>query len=149
VSKTTEVEVGRKRSKPDWGRYGRGPVVLLALVAFIDSVDRGILPGVLTLVQDDLGFSDSQAGFLGSIAVLMSFVVTIPAGYMADRLRRTRVIALCLATWGGISALNATVRNYWQFLAVRAALGAGETIDNPASSSLMADYYPVKLRGRA
>jgi MFS family permease len=123
--------------------------VLLALVAFIDSVDRGILPGVLSLVQDDLGFSDSQAGFLGSIAVLMSFVVTIPAGYMADRFRRTRVIAICLATWGGISALNSTVRNYWQFLAVRAALGAGETIDNPASSSLMADYYPVKLRGRA
>jgi MFS family permease len=147
VSKTTEV--GTKRPKPDWGRYGRGPVVLLALVAFIDSVDRGILPGVLTLVQDDLGFSDSQAGFLGSIAVLMSFVVTIPAGYMADRLRRTRVIAICLTTWGAISALNATVMNYWQFLAVRGALGAGETIDNPASSSLMADYYPVKLRGRA
>ena len=75
----------------------------VALVAFIDSVDRGILPGVLELVQDDLGFSDTQAGFLGSIAVLMSFVVTIPAGYMADRLRRTRVIAICLATWGAIS----------------------------------------------
>lgn len=138
-----------RRAKVDWGTYGRAPVVLLALVAFIDSVDRGILPGVLSLVQDDLGFSDSQAGFLGSIAVLMSFAVTIPAGYMADRLRRTRVIAICLATWGAISALNSTVRSYWQFLAVRAALGAGETIDNPASSSLMADYYPVKLRGRA
>jgi MFS family permease len=139
----------QRRRKVDWGRYGRTPVTLLALVAFIDSVDRGILPGVLSLVQDDLDFSDSQAGFLGSIAVLMSFVVTIPAGYMADRMRRTRVIAICLATWGAISALNATVRTYWQFLAVRAALGAGETIDNPASSSLMADYYPVKLRGRA
>ena len=138
-----------KRTKTDWGRYGRSPVTLLALVAFIDSVDRGILPGVLSLVQDDLGFSDSQAGFLGSIAVLMSFAVTIPAGYMADRFVRTRVIAVCLATWGAISALNATVRNYWQFLAVRAALGAGETIDNPASSSLMADYYPVKIRARA
>jgi MFS family permease len=145
---TAETKTQRRR-KVDWGRYGRTPVTLLALVAFIDSVDRGILPGVLTLVQDDLHFSDSQAGFLGSIAVLMSFVATIPAGYMADRLRRTRVIAICLATWGGISALNATVRNFWQFLAVRAALGAGETIDNPASSSLMADYYPVKLRGRA
>ena len=135
--------------KATWGPYGRSPVVLLALVAFIDSVDRGILPGVLSLVQKDLGFSDTQAGFLGSVAILASFAVTIPAGYMADRLVRTRVIAVCLATWGAISALNATVRTYWQFLLVRATLGAGETIDNPASASLIADYYPADLRGRA
>ena len=79
----------------------------------------------------------------------MSFVVTIPAGYMADRLRRTRVIAICLATWGAISALNATVGTTGSSSPCARALGAGETIDNPASSSLMADYYPVKLRGRA
>lgn len=135
--------------KVDWGPYGRRPVALLALVAFIDSVDRGILPGVLEAVQDDLGFNDTQAGLLGSIAVFMSFLVTIPAGYMADRFTRTRIIAICLATWGGISALNAVARNYLQFLAVRAALGAGETVDNPASASLISDYYPNTLRGRA
>jgi MFS family permease len=137
------------RQKVDWGTYGRGPVVLLALVAFIDSVDRGILPGVLDAVQKDLGFSDTQAGLLGSIAVFMSFVVTIPAGYMADRFMRKRIIAICLAAWGAISALNSVVRSYGQFLAVRAALGAGETIDNPASASLISDYYPITIRGRA
>ena len=137
------------RTKTDWGPYGRGPIGLLALVALIDAVDRQILPGVLPLIQDDLGFSDTQAGFLGSIFVIMSFVATIPAGYMADRLRRTRVIAVVLGSWAAISALNAGVRNYWQFLAVRAALGVGETIDNPSSASLVADYYAPGIRGRA
>lgn len=51
--------------------------------------------------------------------------------------------------WGIISALTAGVRNLWQFLLVRGALGVGETIDNPASQSLMADYYPATVRGRA
>lgn len=119
------------------------------MVAFIDSVDRGIFNGVIPLVKDDLGFSDTRIGILGTIFIVMSFVATIPAGYMADRLRRTRVIAVVLGSWGVISALNATVRNFWQFLAVRAALGIGETVDNPASASLMADYYPTKIRGRA
>ena len=32
---------------------------------------------------------------------------------------------------------------------MRAALGVGETIDNPASQSLIADYYPPDVRGRA
>lgn len=132
-----------------WGPYGNRPIKLLALVAFIDSVDRGILPGVLTKVQDDLGFGDTAAGVLGSVFVLTGFLVVLPAGYLADRYARTRIIAVVMVSWGVISALNAAVRSYWQFLVVRAALGIGETIDNPASSSLTADYYAPAVRGRA
>lgn len=138
-----------ERPKTDWGRYGKKPITLLALVAFIDAVDRGILPGVLDAVQDDLGFDDFAAGFLGTVFVLAGFVVVLPAGYLADRYPRTRIIAIVLASWGVISALNAVVRTYWQFLVVRATLGVGETVDNPASQSLIADYYPPALRGRA
>jgi MFS family permease len=133
----------------EWGNYGRRPARVLAAVAFIDAVDRGILPGVLTKVQDDLGFSDTQAGLLGTAFVLTGFLVVLPAGYFADRHRRTRIIAVVLASWGVISGLNALVRNFWQFLLVRATLGIGETIDNPASQSLIADYYPSDVRGRA
>ena len=122
---------------------------MLAAVAFVDAVDRGILPGVLTQVQDDIGFSDTQAGLLGTAFVLTGFLVVLPAGYLADRARRTRVIAVVLALWGVISALNALVRTFWQFLLVRAALGIGETVDNPSSQSLIADYYPPDVRGRA
>lgn len=135
--------------RTDWGRYGRRPLNVLFLIALVDAVDRGILPGVLTRVQDDLGFSDTQAGWLGSIFILTGFLVTLPAGYLADRHRRTRIIAVVLASWGVISALNAAVRNLGQFLAVRAALGVGETVDNPASQSLVADYYRPQVRGRA
>ena len=135
--------------KAHWGKYGRRPLGVLALVAFIDALDRGILPGALTEVQDDFGFGDTAAGFLGTAFVLTGFLVTIPSGYLADRYRRTRIIAVVMASWGVISALNSVVRSYGQFLAVRAALGVGETIDNPSSQSLLADYYPVATRGRA
>ena len=138
-----------KKTKTDWGKYGRNPVIILALVAFIDSVDRGILPGVLDDVQDDLGFSDFQAGFLGTAFVLAGFVAVLPAGYLADRYRRTRIIAIVLASWGAISALNAAVTSFVQFAIVRATLGIGETVDNPSSQSLIADYYRPDLRGRA
>jgi len=135
--------------KTDWGRYGRGPVLFLAGVAFIDSVDRGILPGVLIYVQKDLRFSDSKAGVLASVFVLTSFIATIPAGYIADRFRRTYLIGIALAVWGALTAVNAAVRNFWQFLGVRALLGAGEAVNGPASNSLLADYYDVSIRGRA
>jgi MFS family permease len=73
----------------------------------------------------------------------------LPAGYLADRYRRTRIIAIVMASWGAISALNAAVVGYVQFLAVRTVLGVGETDDNPSSSSLIADYYRPDIRGRA
>ncbi len=132
-----------------WGTYGRRPLVILSLVAFVDAVDRGILPGVLSDVQDDLGFSDFQAGMLGTAFVLASFLVVVPAGYLADRAARTKTIAVVLASWGALSMVTATVTGFAQFLAVRALLGVGETVDNPASQSLIADYYPAKSRGRA
>jgi MFS family permease len=124
-------------------------LVVLSLVALIDAVDRGILPGVLSDVQDDLGFSDFESGVLGTAYILAGFLVVMPAGYLADRSRRTRVISLVLLSWGAISALNALVQNLAQFIAIRAALGIGETVDNPASQSLLADYYPAERRGRA
>lgn len=135
--------------KVEWGRYGKRPARVLAGVGFIDAVDRGILPGVLTKVQDDLGFSDTQAGLLGTAFVLTGFLVVLPAGYLADRYTRTKIIAVVLASWGLISGLNAAVRTFWQFLLVRATLGIGETVDNPSSQSLLADYYRTDVRGRA
>ena len=137
------------KSAPDWGKYGRRPLRILALVALIDAIDRQILPGVLDKVQNDLGFSDFQAGLLGGAPVLAGFLVVLPAGYLADRYLRTRIIAIVMASWGVISALNAVVRGYGQFLAVRTVLGVGETVDNPSSASLIADYYPPDIRGRA
>jgi MFS family permease len=149
VTEAATPEPTKARTRTDWGKYGRTPVIVLALVAFIDSVDRGILPGVLDDVQDSLHFSDFEAGFLGTAFVIAGFVAVIPAGYLADRYPRTRIIAIVLASWGAISALNAAVTSFAQFAAVRAVLGVGETVDNPSSQSLIADYYRPDLRGRA
>ena len=132
-----------------WGSYGRRPALVLAGVAFIDAVERGILPGALSKAQDDLGFSDFQAGLLGSAVVIASVVMVLPAGYLADRFHRPRLIGGVLATWGLVAAVTASVQSWGQFMAARSALGLADTIDNPASSSLLADYYPMESRGRA
>ena len=131
-----------------WGAAGRRPALILAGVAFIDSVERGILPGVLSDAQDSLGFSDFEGGLLGSAVIIAGLIMTIPAGYVADRMHRPRLIAGVLASWGLVAAVTATVQNWGQFMAARAALGVADTIDNPASSSLIADYYPSQTRSR-
>jgi MFS transporter, Spinster family, sphingosine-1-phosphate transporter len=137
------------KGKAKWGKYGRKPVALIAGVGLIDSIDRGILPGVLVAVQEELGLNDFQLGLLDSAYVIVGLLFAVPAGYLSDRKRRTKIIGATMVFWALMCAVTATVRNFGQFFLTRAALGAGDTLNNPSAQSLLADYYSPKVRGRA
>lgn len=132
-----------------WGAYGRRPLVVLCLIGLVDAVDRGVLPGVITLVQEDLGMSDFQAGLLSSAIVVATLLVAVPGGLLADRKDRRTLMAIVLCLWSAATALSAGVRSFPQLLAVRSLLGVGDAINDPAAQSLVADYYPPEVRGRA
>jgi MFS family permease len=135
------------RSK--WGPYGRRPLVVLCLIGLVDAVDRGVLPGVITLVQDDLGMSDFQAGLLSSAIVIATLLVAVPGGLLADRKDRRTLMAGVLLLWSAATALSSVVRSFPQLFLVRSMLGVGDAINDPAAQSLVADYYPPEVRGRA
>ncbi|HZQ87142.1 MAG TPA: MFS transporter [Acidimicrobiales bacterium] len=148
TSAAPATDVSAKPAR-DWGRYGRRPLVILALVGLIDAIDRGILPGAASKIQDELHFSDTKIGVLSTAFIFASFLATPVAGYIVDRRRRTRVIATVLAGWGVLAGLTAAVQNFVQFLGVRAVLGGSDAVNGPAGQSLIADYYPPAIRGRA
>lgn len=131
-----------------WGRFPRWPMIALALVTLVDAVDVSILRGVLPLLKEDWDLSDLQLGLLGFAFIFVNILASIPAGWMADRYNRTRIIGLTMLTWSAFSALSAGAVNYANLFAARAALGMGQAIDDPASTALLADYYPARLRGR-
>ncbi|MDP3711026.1 MAG: MFS transporter [Mycobacteriales bacterium] len=135
--------------KGKWGPYGRRPLVVLCLIGLVDAVDRGVLPGVIELVKDDLGLSDFQAGLLSSAIVVATLLVAVPGGLLADRRDRRTLMAIVLCLWSAATALSAGVRSFPQLFAVRSLLGVGDAINDPAAQSLVADYYPPAVRGRA
>lgn len=124
------------------------PLVVLALVNFVDHVDMAILRGVLPLVGEDFGASDRELGLLGFAFIFVNILASIPAGWMADNYRRGRVIGYTLTSWSALSALSAAAFNYPSLLAARAVMGFGQAIDDPASTSLLGDYFPPHSRGR-
>lgn len=132
-----------------WGPYGRRPLVVLCLVGLVDAVDRGVLPGVIELVKDDLGLSDFQAGLLSSAIVVATLLVAVPGGLLADRKDRRTLMAIVLCLWSAATALSSVVRSFPQLFLVRSLLGVGDAINDPAAQSLVADYYPPEVRGRA
>jgi MFS family permease len=117
-------------------------------VALIDQIDVSILRGVLPLLKKEFTLSDFELGLLGFAFVFVNALATIPAGWVADRYSRTKIIGWTLLSWSGLSALSAVAINFPTLFGARAALGIGQAIDDPSSTSLLTDYYPPELRGR-
>lgn len=125
------------------------PMWMLGLVIMIDQVDQNVVRGLVTPLKEDLGLHDWQIGVLLSAFVVVNGVITVPAGYLADRWNRTRTIGHTVMLWSGVTAISGLFRNYGWLVGVRAALGFGQAVTEPACASLIADYYPADKRGRA
>jgi MFS family permease len=127
---------------------GWWPAVVLVSVNLVDGASENIVPGVLPLLQDEWGFGDTLGGAIPTAAALIGIVVLLPAGWMADHLRRTRILAVVVGAWAVVTTASALATAFGIFFATRLVLGAANNIDNPSASSLLADYYPARVRGR-
>jgi MFS family permease len=130
-------------------RVGPWPMWVLGLVIMIDQVDQNILRGVIPQLKESFGVDDFGIGMLVSAFVLVNGVVTVPAGYLADRWHRTRTIGHTVVAWSGITMLTAAAQNFSQLLAGRALLGFGQAVTEPSANSLISDFYPTTQRGTA
>ncbi len=139
----------REIEREAWGPAGRIPVLVLGGIAMADFIARGILPIALDDLQDDFGFSDTQAGFLPFADVLAGAAIVVFAGRLADRVNRTRMLTILMVVWAATSALTGLIQTFAHLFVLRTLLGMFTTIDDPTSSSLLADYYPARLRNKA
>src|SRR5438874_2143529 len=130
-------------------RVGAWPMWVLGLVVLIDQVDQNLVRGVVPQLKSDFGIDDFGIGVLISAFVLVNGIVTVPAGYLADRWHRTRTIGHTVVAWSGITMLTGASQNFGQLIAGRALLGFGQAITEPSANSLISDYYPTEQRGSA
>jgi MFS family permease len=129
-------------------RFPLWPLVIMSLVNLVDQIDVAVARGVLPYLQDDWGLSDTQLGLVTSVFVLVAALATLPAGYIADKHRRTRIIGWTLLSWSGLILLSATAVNFANLLVARAFMGIGQAVDDPASTSYLGDSYPARMRAR-
>ncbi|MBK5288965.1 MAG: MFS transporter [Acidimicrobiia bacterium] len=122
---------------------------VLGLVILIDQVDQNIVRGVIPQLKHDFGIGDAEIGLLLSIFVLVNGLITVPAGYLADRWHRTRTIGHTVIAWSGVTMITAAAQNFGQLLAGRALLGFGQAVTEPSANSLISDFYPTNVRARA
>jgi predicted MFS family arabinose efflux permease len=126
-------------------------VLALLLLAYIfNFLDRQILGILAQPIKADLHLTDTQFGAIGGLAfALLYSALGIPLALLADRTRRSAVIAGALAVWSGFTALCGLAAGYWQLFLFRLGVGVGEAGGVAPSYALIADYFPPERRARA
>jgi MFS family permease len=126
------------------------PLVLMLVAAlFINYVDRGMIGIAAPLIKAEMALSATEFG----VAVSAFFWIYGPAqllvGWAVDRFNAERLLASGVVLWGGSTAAMALANGLAPLVALRMALGLGESVAFPASSKLIARDVPPAHRGSA
>jgi MFS family permease len=148
VDETSTAVSGERPTPPRGRRFPLAPLIVMARVSLVDQIDVSVARGVLPILEDEWRLSDTELGLITSVFVVVSALATIPAGWVADHYRRNKVIGWTLLSWSGLIMLSATAVNYANLLVARAAMGIGQAVDDPASTSYLGDSYPARMRAR-
>lgn len=128
----------------------RGALVLLLLAYTLSITDRMILSVLFTPIKAEFGLSDTQLGLLGGLAFAIFYATLgIPVARWADRGNRKIIIVLSLLIFSVFTVLCGFAVGIITLILFRIGVGIGEAGVNPASQSIVADYYPPKRRSSA
>ena len=132
----------RRRGDHPWG-----PVLALAASLALANGELQSLAQAIDGIQNTFGVPDTLIGLLPFAMAVFIAVGSVPVGILADRVRRTRLLAAVIAVWTASMSLHGLAGSFVALLAARTLVGTVETT-GPAAVSLLADLYPVRDRAR-
>jgi MFS transporter, ACS family, D-galactonate transporter len=124
-------------------------LVLLAISAFINYVDRGNLSIAAPMLKDELGISALQLGVLLS-AFFWTYACLQPfSGWLVDRWNVNWVFAIGFFLWSAATAATGMVHTFATLMILRLLVGLGESVAYPSYSKILALNFEEEHRGLA
>jgi MFS family permease len=124
-------------------------VGLLWFVAMLNYLDRLMIVTMRESLVASIPMSDAEFGMLTSAFLWVYAILSPAAGYLADRVGRSRVIVASLLVWSLVTWLTTLATNFHQLVAARALMGISEACYLPAALALIADYHRGSTRSLA
>ncbi len=148
VSGTVIDPVTSTASQPLAGH--RTALTLLMLAYTLSMCDRKILSILFPDIKAELGLSDTQLGLLGGISFALFYATMgLPIARLSDQYSRKRIIIVSLVIFSLMTAFSGMAAGFITLLLFRIGVGIGEAGVNPASHSIIADYFPPQRRAFA
>jgi MFS family permease len=128
----------------------RSTLTLLMLAYTLSMCDRMILSILFPDIKAEFGLTDTQLGFLGGISFALFYATMgLPIARLSDQYNRKWIIITSLVVFSMMTALSGLAAGFISLLILRIGVGIGEAGVNPASHSIIADYFPPRRRAFA
>lgn len=132
------------------GWRSHGLLLLLAAVFADNFVGRQILAVMIEPIKLEFGVSDTAMGLISGLAFAGVYaLLALPAGRLADRMSRTRLLAVACLLWAVATMLCGLAVSFWMLAIARMAVAVSESPTTSASMSIIADLYPPHRRSFA
>jgi branched-chain amino acid transport system ATP-binding protein len=122
------------------------PLVILFGLVCVDEFDRTAF-GLLTPDIRDYFHLHTEGIFaVVSLVAVLALIGTLPIGYFADRVSRSKLAIAGAIVWGLFTLLSGLAPGIVLLILFRAATGTGRAVNEPTHNSLLSDYYPPQAR---
>jgi ACS family hexuronate transporter-like MFS transporter len=130
-------------------RYRWLVCALLFLATTINYIDRQILSLLKPILDDQLGWTNTQFGAVNAAFQAAYAIGLLVFGALVDRFGARVGYAVSIAAWSLAAMAHALVGSVGGFAAARAALGVGEGGNFPSSIKAVALWFPRRERALA
>ncbi len=107
------------------------------------------IPPIIPFLVADLEITFAQAGLLLTVFFLMYSIFQLPAGLLADRVGKKRLLAGGLVVMVAGIALAATAQNYPMLVLAQVVAGIGGATYHPTGMALISDFETTTTEGKA
>ena len=121
---------------------------VLLLLGALDDLEAAAMGLLAPDIAKSFDVSDGTITFMVGASSAFLILGAFPMGYLADRYRRNRIMGISNLVFGTmVFASGMTINAFTLFLA-RFGVGVAKASNGPVRSSIIADAYPIAVRGR-
>jgi MFS family permease len=125
-------------------------LIVTTLVCLVNYYDRNLMGILVQPIKTELHLSDTQIGMMTGFAFALVYsIVAVPVGRIADSHGRTRVLAVGLTLWSGMTMCCGRASGFLTFLLARLGVGVGEATGLPTCHAIVAEHFSLAWRARA
>jgi MFS family permease len=131
----------------------RAALWLLLAINLFNYIDRFVLAAVEPSIRETF-FAPGDPNAMtktGTLApaFLITYMLAAPIlGLLADRVSRWLVVGVCVILWSFATAVSGLAATFAALFITRVFVGIGEGGYGPAAPTILADYFPLSVRGR-
>ncbi len=122
-------------------------LAVLIVANIFGAIDRLILILVTENLKIDLALSDVQVGVLNGVALtFVALLATFPMGWLADRINRRILLAVCVLLWSIATAACGFAETFNELFICSMGVAVGEAVLGPIVYSMIPDLFPANRR---